>query len=697
MMALHNLLLEKQTGMLHFGGARMALLDIEAGFWGLRRQLEALIGERLTNSVLQQAGANGGASFAQSFATETGVKNAAIFSTCIQAYQAAGFGQFEITTLEWPLGRVKIRATDAFEAWMYQQKGDVPYTSICAYSAGVFVGFVNILGDRQDVVCIEHSCQARGDEACVFELLPAEQAKGQVVVPFRPDPGLGRQINLLESLFERMPMGIIVLDRQYCIQRYNPTWNDFSAKYAPASGVPIAPGVCYFDHLPGTESVVLPMFERTLAGEIVRQNDVRLESGGIVTYWDVVMTPLVADDEIEGILIVSIDATERAGLRHNLEQRVSARTQELQMLLAVAATANSTLHLDDILSKTLELLVDLVGSSRAGVSLLDTETGKLKMPILRPDRDVDPADMATILQAGQATIDNGEMIYVAPDVTKGLLEPGALLPLQVRERKLGILAIIGAQGTIFTPDQLSLFKSIADQLSVAIENAYLFEKAENVAIAAERNRLARDLHDAVTQTLFSASLIADVLPRIWERDKDQGQQRLEELRELTRGALAEMRTLLLELRPATLTESSLADLLRQLTQAIGGRSRLPIELIIEGERPLPPETQIALYRIAQEALNNITKHASANQVTLTLLFLPQAVCLSIQDNGRGFDLSDISPNSLGLGIMRERVEKIGAQLTIDSQIGAGTTIRVHTLLVAENEEDHAGSAASQGN
>ncbi|MBE2223505.1 MAG: GAF domain-containing protein, partial [Anaerolineae bacterium] len=592
-MTLLNLLAEEQTGILHFGGARMMMLDIEAGFWGLRRQLEALMGERLTSSVLQQAGANGGASFAHSFAKEIGIEKSAVFSACIQAYQTAGFGQFEITSLEWPLGRVEIRATNAFEAWMYQQKGDVPHSPICAYSAGVFVGFVNILGDRQDVVCIEHSCQALGDDACLFELLPAAQAEGKIVVPFRPDPGLGRQINLLESLFERMPMGIIVLDRQYRIQRYNPTWGDYSASYAPPSGVPIAPGVCYFDHLPGTESVVLPMFERTLAGEIVRQNDVRLESGGIVTYWDVVMTPLVADDEIEGILIVSIDATERAGLRHNLEQRVSARTQELQMLLDVAATANSSLHLEDILSKTLELLVDLVGSSRAGASLLDAETGKLLPPILRPERDVDPVEMAKIMHAGQATIDSGEMMYVAPDVAQGFLEPGALLPLQVRERKLGMLAIIGAQGSVFTPDQLSLFKSIADQLSVAIENAYLFEEAENVAIAAERNRLARDLHDAVTQTLFSASLIADVLPRIWERDHDQGRQRLEELRELTRGALAEMRTLLLELRPATLTESSLADLLRQLTQAIGGRSRLPIALSIEGERPLPPEIQIA--------------------------------------------------------------------------------------------------------
>jgi hypothetical protein len=157
-MSLHTFLTEEQSGILHFGGARMALLDIEAGFWGLRRQIEALIGECLTSSVLQQAGANGGASFAQSFVGQNGKNNFELFSACIQAYQTAGFGQFEINSWEWPLGRVQIRATHAFEAWMYRQKKDKPDTPICSYSAGVFVGFVNVLADSQDVVCIEHAC-----------------------------------------------------------------------------------------------------------------------------------------------------------------------------------------------------------------------------------------------------------------------------------------------------------------------------------------------------------------------------------------------------------------------------------------------------------------------------------------------------------------------------------------------------------
>ncbi|MBK7895556.1 MAG: hypothetical protein IPJ90_11905 [Anaerolineaceae bacterium] len=102
--------------------------------------------------------------------------NRKFFNACIQAYQTAGFGQFEISYLEWPIGRVQIRATNAFEAWLYRQKKNIPDTPICSYSAGVFVGFVNALADRQDVVCIEHTCEARGDEACFFELLPASQA-----------------------------------------------------------------------------------------------------------------------------------------------------------------------------------------------------------------------------------------------------------------------------------------------------------------------------------------------------------------------------------------------------------------------------------------------------------------------------------------------------------------------------------------
>jgi PAS domain S-box-containing protein len=202
----------------------------------------------------------------------------------------------------------------------------------------------------------------------------------------------------------------------------------------------------------------------------------------------------------------------------------------------------------------------------------------------------------------------------------------------------------------------------------------LASKAAEDAVTAERTRLARELHDAVTQTLFASSLIAEVLPDLWNMDVDEAKKSTEELRQLTRGALAEMRTLLLELRPAALTQSKLGDLIRQLCEAFIGRSRLPINLTVEGDRSLPPEVQVAYYRIAQESLNNVFKYARASRVNVSLYSTPVGVHLDICDNGIGFDMSNLKPTSLGMRIMRERAEAVGAQLSISSEPGKGVCI-----------------------
>jgi two-component system nitrate/nitrite sensor histidine kinase NarX len=248
------------------------------------------------------------------------------------------------------------------------------------------------------------------------------------------------------------------------------------------------------------------------------------------------------------------------------------------------------------------------------------------------------------------------------------------VPLLVKGEVLGMLTLDHSRPDYFTARQANLVLTFANQVAVAIENARLYEQAEKSAVAAERNRLARDLHDAVTQTLFSSSIIAEVLPRIWERDPEEARRRLEELRELTRGALAEMRTLLLELRPSALAEARLADLLRQLAESITGRARVPVALEVAGECRLDAEVKVALYRIAQEALNNVAKHAGASAASMRLSCQPGQVELCVRDDGQGFDPATLPPNSLGLGIMRERAEAIGAALTIESWPGFGTQI-----------------------
>jgi signal transduction histidine kinase len=208
------------------------------------------------------------------------------------------------------------------------------------------------------------------------------------------------------------------------------------------------------------------------------------------------------------------------------------------------------------------------------------------------------------------------------------------------------------------------------------ERVWAQEQREEAAAAAERERLARDLHDAVTQSLFSVSAIAEALPEIWERDRAEARRGLEQLRQLTQGALAEMRSLLLELRPSALTEQKLDVLVHQLTEAMISRTRIPVTAQVTGDCALPVEASIALYRIAQEALNNIVKHARASRARVELHCEAGYARLCISDDGRGFDPAAAQSGQLGLDIMRERAQAIGAHLRIESQPDQGTRILV---------------------
>ncbi|MGD9144828.1 MAG: GAF domain-containing protein [Anaerolineae bacterium] len=260
------------------------------------------------------------------------------------------------------------------------------------------------------------------------------------------------------------------------------------------------------------------------------------------------------------------------------------------------------------------------------------------------------------------------------------------VPMLYGEEVLGAIVVGSYQPSAFDAGHQQTLTSIGNQAAVALKNARLYEQAQQLAVMEERQRLARELHDAVTQTLFSASLIAEALPELWESDQSEGRQLLSELRQLSRGALAEMRTLLLELRPAALVEASLNDLLRQLGEATTGRTGAPVRLTAEGQAELPPDVHVAIYRIAQEALNNVVKHARACEVTVQLrrALIPYGdgrqhrarLELLVSDDGCGFDPTSIPPHRLGLGIIRERAEAINANLSIESKPGCGTCIRV---------------------
>jgi signal transduction histidine kinase len=218
-------------------------------------------------------------------------------------------------------------------------------------------------------------------------------------------------------------------------------------------------------------------------------------------------------------------------------------------------------------------------------------------------------------------------------------------------------------------------------LNMDITSRKALEEAERqqsqiIAASAERQRLARELHDSVTQTLFSASMVAQTLPHLWKRGEDAVKNGLADLARLTLGALAEMRTMLLELRPAALNTADLGELMTFLLNALAAHTIISTSLTLEGSATLPPDVQLTFYRVAQESLNNVAKHAKAKHVEVTLRRETGYAELTISDDGRGFDPLRVSADHFGLQIMRERAETIGAAFTVNSAPAEGTHIQL---------------------
>lgn len=385
-----------------------------------------------------------------------------------------------------------------------------------------------------------------------------------------------------------------------------------------------------------------------------------------------------------------------------VEERTSAierRQRAAEGLRDILTIINSDQPLNEILNLTLIQCSDLLSANACVIHRYDFETqtatiqARYGLPTEMETLETYPLGIDQRTQAILnrehffyndlgSSLRNSNSIKSYPDyqwkeMLRKLYQACLTVPLIVQDKVYGSLTFLYSQPQEFSADDISIATEFGDHAALAIENANLRSQAEQTAVAAERSRLARDLHDAVTQTLFSASLIAEVIPRVWEGNPAEGQQLLNDLQQLTRGALAEMRSLLLELRPTTMVELELGDLLKQLADAFSGRADIPVYLTRNGcSDSLPPEVKTALYRIAQEALNNIAKHSRASAIEMKLDCQVGQAVMEITDNGIGFDPNNISPDHLGVKIMRERAENIGADFIITSDVQEGTHISV---------------------
>jgi signal transduction histidine kinase len=253
------------------------------------------------------------------------------------------------------------------------------------------------------------------------------------------------------------------------------------------------------------------------------------------------------------------------------------------------------------------------------------------------------------------------------------------VPMKTRQRTVGVLSVYNKQGEGgFTERDAELATFFANQAAAAIENARLYEQTREYAVVEERNRLARELHDSVTQSLFSVTLLSEAALSLMDRDPSKARERLERANALAQGALAEMRALIFQLRPMTLQEEGLISALKKHLSALHSRHATVVELQVTGaERRLAAPIEDAAFGIIQESLNNVVKHANAARTQVQLRFEPHALGVCTVDNGVGFDPSAprLTP-TLGITSMQERAEAVGARLNVKSAPGQGTRISV---------------------
>ena len=407
-----------------------------------------------------------------------------------------------------------------------------------------------------------------------------------------------------------------------------------------------------------------------------------------------------------GLLCVVRDVSERVQAERLLQQQVETRTREQLTLLEISHTLASTLELQPGL--ILDQLRGIVEYTHAELFGLDDST--LIALAVRGPQQLEQAVPFRIRLKGPETLAalfNGHRPIRIADVwsadpaaqfLRSLLDEAAALllegmhawmwvPLAVKGRVIGGVSVAHAERNYFTAHHADLALTMANQVAITMVNAELYGQAQTLAVLEERQSMARNLHDAVNQSLFSAGLIAEVLPRLWEKDPDEGRRSLEDVRRLTRGALAEMRMLLVELRPSALTDSELSDLLRLLANALTGRTNIPVAVSVAGQGTLPAEVQVTFYRLCQEGLNNIAKHAEASRVEIHLQYDadPGAVELRLRDDGRGFDPEHTPSGHYGLSMMRERADAVGAILSITSQPGHGAEIVIRWTEAPDQE------------
>jgi PAS domain S-box-containing protein len=381
----------------------------------------------------------------------------------------------------------------------------------------------------------------------------------------------------------------------------------------------------------------------------------------------------------------------RNRMHERLERLVDNRTKDLETIYNITLVASQSGDLNKALEWALDQALPVLNGVAGMVFFLDESGEWVDLVAQRgvPSTALDRVSHRPVSDTLAGWVIKHDAPLLIPDLTKDQRAEAmrhALphvysylgVPMHAHGRTVGTLVVVASVLHEFSIDEITLMGSIADHLGLALENARLRHEAEAAAVMQERSRLARDLHDSVTQLLYSLTLYADAgLNMANCGDLDQAKDYLQKLGQISQQALREMRVLVYELRPPTLDQDGLVGALQQRLDAVEGRSGVTAQLSAAGLPTLPMNVEESLYRIALEALNNVIKHSGASEVKVELAMDGGSVRLTVGDNGRGVNPAIVQARAgFGMDSMRERAQKCNGTFVFTSHEGQGSSVVV---------------------
>ncbi|HEV2461145.1 MAG TPA: GAF domain-containing sensor histidine kinase [Ktedonobacterales bacterium] len=392
-------------------------------------------------------------------------------------------------------------------------------------------------------------------------------------------------------------------------------------------------------------------------------------------------------------------------------EKLKQLNRELSILNSIAQALNGSAEMAEALNATLGRVAELLGLETGWIWLLDESTGEnylgaaqnLPRALTKNPRRMsgscyclDTYREGDLAGAANVNVVKCSRLSGLVDDTNGL-RYHASIPLYAHGKKLGVMNVASTDWRELSQDDLRLLYTVGDMVSIAIERARLFAQSVRLGAVEERNRLAREIHDTLAQGLTGLALQLEAADALLESnaDPERVQQTVRQALALTRKNLEETRRSVYDLRAAPLEGRTLPEALAALAADWTAQGNPPVDVRVTGEsRPLPVRIENGLYRIAQEALTNIGRHASARCVALALETVPERIRLVIEDNGQGFDAGDVgTPDQerserdpgggsgrYGLIGLNERAKLLGGTLRLESSPGTGTRIEIQIPL-----------------